>query len=88
MFWMHLSLLYKLSRPQSIHLLLDKYLLDFAAKYYIYIFFFSLKMPMNHNHCKYSQVLLLLLLAVKGPLLDCAVKFNFAFNICHFNSFN
>lgn len=37
-------------------------------------------MPMNHNHCKYSQTLLLLLLEVKGPLLDCAVKFYFAFN--------
>lgn len=39
MFWMHLSLFYKLSRPQSIHLLLYKYLLDFAAIYFIYIFF-------------------------------------------------
>lgn len=88
MFWMHLSLLYKPSRPQSIYLLLDEYLLDFAAIYFIYIFFFSLKMPMNHNHCEYSQVLLLLLLEVKGPLLDCTVKFYFAFNVCHFNSFD
>lgn len=32
-------------------------------------------MPMKHNHCKYSQVLLLLLLEVKGLLLDCAVNF-------------
>lgn len=45
-------------------------------------------MPMNHNHCKYSQVLLLLLLEAIGPLLDCAVKLYFTFNMCHFNSFD